>query len=132
MKNSIYVSLLTSRIYREKVNVPALVHVYYKEVVNDDYDPDKSCNGGGYYQPEITLWMTIAKQKVKVRIDDSACGEFGRRYYVTVSYGETVLHGAVDAVGNDETESYSELDDSDDIQVAIQIILGALGYPIYN
>lgn len=47
---------------------------------NQFYNPERSCNGGGYYQ----FYRVIKRGKVVVIIDDTSCGDFGARYDVII------------------------------------------------
>lgn len=59
-------------------------NLYYTErvIVNDDYDPRFSNNGGCYYQPTINRTYSDG---IKVVVEDSSCGEFGDRFNIMVT-----------------------------------------------
>lgn len=45
---------------------------------NDFYNVSKSCNGGGYDQPFVRFEFA----GIEGFLDDTSCGEFGRRYSI--------------------------------------------------
>jgi len=65
------------------------------EEQNWAYDPDKACNGGGYHQP-FKVWEfeygyyddyyheISGKYHYKFELDDTSCGDFGKRYSKTL------------------------------------------------
>lgn len=44
---------------------------------NPFYSPDTCCDGGGYYQPDVTISLSNGG---KIAIQDTSCGDFGDRY----------------------------------------------------
>lgn len=46
-----------------------------------DYNPDKSHDGGSYYQPSVAVQFSDG---VTVRIDDASCGDFGSRIWAEI------------------------------------------------
>ena len=49
-----------------------------------EYDSDRCNNGGSYYQPTGGALFSVGGQFVAVEIDDTSCGDFGSRVYVSI------------------------------------------------
>lgn len=49
-----------------------------------EYDADRCNNGGSYYQPTGGALFSVDGQPVAVEIDDSSCGDFGSRMFVSI------------------------------------------------
>lgn len=62
---------------------------------NPYYDPERSCNGGGYSQPSISGVITWKKCRKPIRftLDDSSCGDFGSRICLALSDGPVEMCG---------------------------------------
>lgn len=128
MKNStLFVSLLTSSIYTHEVKAPGIVKVSYVRTVNQDYDADKCHDGGCYFQPFTEYKTTLYGEEVRITVDDTSCGDFGTRYHVCVEYPEHELYAYVNNIDGDV---FSELDLGNKTQLAVKIILDAVGYPV--
>ena len=55
---------------------------------NEFYDPDRSYNGGGYWQPSGGCLIAVSGRLVVVEYDKYDCGDFGcRRDYVVETSG---------------------------------------------
>lgn len=78
--------------------------VKYEEQ-NSFADPRKANNGGGYHQPLIVCEMGTHT----LVIDDTSCGDFGRRY--TVRYDGIVIYERNDLRSNEiyEKKGYNAL-----------------------
>lgn len=67
---------------------------------NPFYDQNKCHNGGGYYQPDVTISLSNGG---KIAIQDTSCGDFGDRY--TAQYisrkGNVLANCNVDFVSHD-------------------------------
>lgn len=74
-------------------------------VFENDYDPNLCCDGGSYYQPVTEIEFSDGSVMV---IDDTSCGDFGSRIYVsyvdkTANYGSML----------DEDQEWSGFTESD-------------------
>lgn len=78
------------------------------EEQNDFYDYRKSCNGGGYHQPLYKYEFEYNNKKYTLVHSNTSCGDFGIRYYTTITNSENkkVYDFTVDRVGNSEEELY--------------------------
>jgi len=64
-----------------------------EENMNEHYNPEKSNNGGGYYQPTIEVDFNDG---VQIIIEDTSCGEFGTRISVSMyDANHTYISGAI-------------------------------------
>lgn len=57
------------------------ININYVEATASTYDPEKSHNGGSYYQPSGIVVFKIDFSRVIVEVDDQSCGDFGRRVF---------------------------------------------------
>ena len=62
-----------------------------EENMNPHYDPEMDRNGGGYYQPKITLKLRVRTPHKEFNriftIEDTSCGDFGNRWSIDVDNG---------------------------------------------
>ena len=58
---------------------------------NDFYDPSKSNDGGGYYQPRKTTIFEYEGKIYKFVYDDTSCGDFGDRFTKALYLDDKVL-----------------------------------------
>lgn len=73
---------------------------------NDFFNPEKSCNGGGYHQPFKKYSFEYNNQNFTLVYDDTSCGDFGCRYSVSIynQDNKTIYDFSVDRVSNREDE----------------------------
>ena len=57
------------------------------EQSNRFYNPEKSCDGGGYYQPRSWGLIRIGHAYLYYDYEDLSCGSFGTREYLTIISG---------------------------------------------
>ena len=86
-----------------------------------EYDPELSCNGGSYYQPQGGALLRIGAQDVVVEIDDESCGDFGSRIFATI---ECDTYKWMFAFGTMEDSSINSEDELEKIWLSAGGVLG--------
>lgn len=94
----------------------------------EDYDENKSNNGGSYYQPTHEISWSDPGGNFTLTIEDTSCGDFGARIYVQLDKDDCCIAQA--SYGSLAGEEYTDFDGSDfDCSVAIAIA-ASIGYHI--
>lgn len=94
----------------------------------EDYDENKSHDGGSYYQPTHEIAWSGSDGNYTLTIEDTSCGDFGARVYATLDKDGTRVCAA--NYGSLAGEEYTDFDGSDfDCSVAIAIA-ASIGYHI--
>lgn len=86
-----------------------------------EYEADRCNNGGSYYQPTGGALFSVGGQFVAVEIDDSSCGDFGSRLYISIDTG---THNWSWTTGTIDDASIATRADEDAILSSISGVLG--------
>lgn len=86
-----------------------------------EYDSALCNNGGSYYQPTGGALFSIGGQPVSVEIDDSSCGEFGSRVYVSIDTG---THNWSWTTGTMDDAGIAPRAEEDNILASVSGVLG--------
>ena len=85
------------------------------------YDADRCNNGGSYYQPTGGALFSVGGQLVAVEVDDSSCGDFGSRVYISI---DTVTHNWSWTTGTMDDASIATRAEEDAILASVSGVLG--------
>ncbi len=86
-----------------------------------EYDVDRCNNGGSYYQPTGGAIFSVGGQLVTVEIDDTSCGDFGSRVYVSIEDGD---HNWCWTTGTMDDASIASRAEEDAILASVSGVLG--------
>ena len=86
-----------------------------------EYDVAYSSNGGSYYQPSGGALLRIGTQDVVVEIDDTSCGDFGKRICASI---ECDTHKWVFTFGTMDDASINSEEELEEIWLSAGAILG--------
>ncbi len=86
-----------------------------------EYDVAYSSNGGSYYQPHGGALLHVGEKNVVVEIDDTSCGDFGSRVFVTI---ECDTHKWAFAFGTMDDASINSDEELEEIWLSAGAILG--------
>lgn len=78
-------------------------------------------NGGSYYQPHGGALLHVGEKNVVVEIDDTSCGDFGSRIFVTI---ECDTHKWEFAFGTMDDASINSDEELEEIWLSAGAILG--------
>ena len=101
----------------------------FEEEMNEFYDGAKAANGGGYHQPYVEIDFNYDGREFHLTHYNQSCGDFGRRYYTSISEiieseEREVYYYDCDYVGDDYVTItiddsfkgiYKEISDSDEL-----------------
>lgn len=85
------------------------------------YVAELSNNGGRYYQPRGGALLRVGEQDVIVELDDTSCGDFGSRVFVSI---ECDTHKWVFAFGSMDDVSINSDEELEEIWLSAGSILG--------
>lgn len=86
-----------------------------------EHDVAYSSNGGSYYQPHGGALLHVGNQDVVVNIDDTSCGDFGSRVFVTI---ECDTHKWEFAFGTMDDASINSNEELEEIWLSAGTIFG--------
>lgn len=96
---------------------------------NENYDPDRANNGGGYSQPDYSISFSDG---VSVKISDTSCGEFGSRISADIyENGERVggaTYGSMYEFENNTHMINSDIDEK--YKDHLELVADVTGYEI--
>lgn len=77
--------------------------------MNEFYNPSKSSNGGGYYQPSYEYVGELLGESIHVEIDDFNMGDFGEDYQVFCNYRGSEYRYDYSCDRNGDVEEYGDI-----------------------
>lgn len=86
-----------------------------------EHDVAYSSNGGSYYQPRGGALLRIGEKNVVVELDDTSCGDFGSRIFVTI---ECDTHKWEFAFGTMDDASINSDEELEEIWLSARAVLG--------